>query len=117
MYSLPKDYKKAWIDALRSGEYRQEYNHLQCEGGFCALGVAYYAVSNIPQDTLEYKTSLSREFLENDCQGAYHVPEQLLNATTLSDCIVRMNDEADERGLHHDFNFIANWIEDVVEDE
>jgi len=32
--------KKAWVKALRSGEYKQTQGNLQARGGFCCLGVA-----------------------------------------------------------------------------
>ena len=31
--------KKLWVDALRSGNYRQGARHLRCGGSYCCLGV------------------------------------------------------------------------------
>lgn len=37
---MPKKQIRKWIDALRSGEYRQERRWLQTSGGYCCIGVA-----------------------------------------------------------------------------
>ena len=37
---IPKKDFKIWIDALRSGKYKQTYGRLHDEKGFCCLGVA-----------------------------------------------------------------------------
>lgn len=34
------DNAKAWVQALRSGEYQQAKGHLSKDGGYCCLGVA-----------------------------------------------------------------------------
>lgn len=39
MKPTKKDIKK-WCKALRSGEYKQGYGHLQTSSGYCCLGVA-----------------------------------------------------------------------------
>lgn len=106
MYSLPKDYKKAWVEALRSGEYQQEYHYLSCDDGFCALGVAYCAVSDIPQDILENKENLQ------DVEYDYDVPRGLRDGTMLNNQIIDLNDDKGQ-----DFEYIADWIEENVKDE
>ena len=111
MYSLPKDYKKAWVKALRSGKYQQEYNYLSCDDGFCALGVAYCAVSNIPKNELNYRENL------HDVEYAYWVklntvPGGLEDGTMLSEKIIDLNDDKGQ-----DFEYIADWIEENVNDE
>jgi hypothetical protein len=35
-----KEHRKLWIDALRSGDYKQATSQLRYEDGFCCLGVA-----------------------------------------------------------------------------
>lgn len=37
---IPKDKIQQWINALRSGEYKQGSGGLQSEEGYCCLGVA-----------------------------------------------------------------------------
>jgi hypothetical protein len=36
---LKPEVKKAWVQALRSGDYTQSTGRLRTEGGFCCLGV------------------------------------------------------------------------------
>lgn len=36
----PKEAVQEWIDALRSGEYKQSRNRLQDANGYCCMGVA-----------------------------------------------------------------------------
>lgn len=38
-YRLPEGVKKAWVQALRSGEYNQARGQLADSGGDCCLGV------------------------------------------------------------------------------
>lgn len=36
---MNQEIKKKWVDALRSGEYKQGTEHLKKDGCFCCLGV------------------------------------------------------------------------------
>lgn len=40
MKKLPKEFKKRWIAALESGEYKKGKERLQYRNTFCCLGVA-----------------------------------------------------------------------------
>ena len=40
LMKLPADFKKQWLDALRSGKYQQTDGYLHSGDGFCCLGVA-----------------------------------------------------------------------------
>lgn len=39
-YQLPKEFATMWVDALRSGDYKQGQNYLYNNGKYCCLGVA-----------------------------------------------------------------------------
>lgn len=39
-FKLPKDVKKKWVAALRSGKYEQGRQFLESNGEYCCLGVA-----------------------------------------------------------------------------
>jgi hypothetical protein len=39
MYKLPEEVKTKWVAALRSGDYKQDYDTLNSGEGFCCLGV------------------------------------------------------------------------------
>lgn len=36
---MPKELKTKWLEALRSGEYKQTQGALECDGSYCCLGV------------------------------------------------------------------------------
>ncbi len=40
MEKLPQEFKKKWVAALRSGEYKQGKTFLCKDGKYCSLGVA-----------------------------------------------------------------------------
>lgn len=47
--TLNRDRIQLWLEALRSGEYRQVHGTLGSEGGYCCLGVACeVAIKNGP---------------------------------------------------------------------
>lgn len=37
---MNEDFKKKWVEALRSGKYPQARGHLRTDSGYCCLGVA-----------------------------------------------------------------------------
>lgn len=94
--TISKEQIRQWVEALRSGEYKQGKGHLHSKGGYCCLGVFAKAV-------LGYKDSyLSRE--KEGPVGVYTKLEGLLGSrlrATLTD----MNDKG--KG----FNKIADFIE------
>ncbi len=40
MAKLKEEFKRKWVAALRSGEYKQCTEYLELAGGYCCLGVA-----------------------------------------------------------------------------
>ncbi len=103
---MNKAIKKKWIDALRSGQYRQTRDKLKSRnGGFCCLGV----LCDIQDATWRWK--------EGDLyfvgQEAFLPPEKYrhdLSHETICNLAYR-NDG--EEGYHkHSFSEIANYIED-----
>lgn len=46
---MNKDIKKKWVEALRSGDYKQTRLRLQDKGGYCCLGVLHL-VTETPLD-------------------------------------------------------------------
>lgn len=49
---LPEDFKKRWVAALRSGEYKQGKSNLYIDGKYCCLGVACI-VAGMTHDTID----------------------------------------------------------------
>lgn len=109
---LPPDFKKKWLEALRSGEYKQGIGTLYNEHGneYCCLGVACKIAHPevIPPDS---------EFISNE----YHkklpnVPTVLLGEDETPRLLANMNDGVKLREgkilqPQHNFLEIADWIE------
>ena len=65
---MNKQYKKLWLEALRSGKYKQTTGQLGYNGGFCCLGVLC-EVTEMPyehQDTCLPKNIMSAAGLQSD---------------------------------------------------
>jgi hypothetical protein len=114
-YKLPKEYKKKWIEALESDKYDQDEGFLYNDCGyFCALGVAFHAVSGIPLDCLENIATLE------DVPYEYNkkVPDELSidvmvngGKNSLANQITYLNDNRS-----YSFKDIAIWIHNKVEE-
>ena len=124
-YSLPKEFKEAWIKALKGGNYVQgagtlrknpKYNHPDSKETYCCLGVAC-AVAGVPE---EY---ISGEWI--NYIGGYEydaVPEILHGGSDeneLVDALSCMNDsyrDDSKSSEEHKFSFedIADWIDDNI---
>lgn len=102
--------KQAWLDALRSGDYKQNYCYLKSEDGYCCLGVACdlkggsWVIDTEKEDAYDfvydgkvYKSSMNNSFL-GDFLG--------LDSKGMS-TLVNMNDSEE-----CNFNEIADWIEE-----
>lgn len=104
---LPEDFKKKWVDALRSGKYKQGKGMLYngSNDSYCCLGVAaevcgldmvlhgeHAAIPNIR----------TQEIMKVD----FKVPTEFANNQGLQNVLWRMNDEKDNT-----FEEIADYIE------
>ena len=105
---LPKQYKKKWITALRSGDYEQEDGTLYSCGTFCALGVALHVCNGISLDNLEELNQPSdlEPYLTDTEYRA--IPREIRHGD-LRDYVIDLNDN--ER---YSFNMIADYIEENV---
>ena len=95
------DLKKAWIDALRSGDYKQCSNVLHYGSGFCCLGV----LLDIEGETWIAKAN--GYFSANNDHGLFQSETRkrlglLFKAET---GLAKMNDTGEN------FSVIADWIE------
>jgi len=109
-----KELKRVWLEALRSGDYKQTTGtlHNTDDGGFCCLGVAAY-VWGIA-DTKAIGVSLSRaEDYDDDIEGPSYV-YRTLDITIMGSSVGRhkvvekgitMNDNGEP------FTAIADMIE------
>ena len=120
-YSLPWRFKKAWIKALKSGDYIQGTGTLRKEEedtltnndivSYCCLGVACI-VAGIPEEFID------GEWIEYQQDGFDYekVPEVLhgvADSNELAKVLSEMNDSCSPDKDHHRFNFddIADWID------
>ncbi len=116
-YKLPKKIVEPWLEALRSGKYKQgqEYlfrDYVDNENGdsikgeyYCCLGV----LGQINSCTL-YPFS-ETVLAELDSDMINNLPQELLHAKTpLVDKLIHMNDSENKS-----FKQIADWIEENCE--
>ena len=114
---LPTEFKKKWVEALRSDNYLQG-NEVLCNPTtyvevtdsyvptYCCLGVAC-AMQGIPNSTLNGWGFIDE--LDNDLVTAHEIPEQLIKDNMKSQVIDFLSSENDEGA---DFHEIADWIEE-----
>jgi hypothetical protein len=100
---LPKQFKRKWVAALRSGKFKQAQESLYNDGGYCCLGVAcvIHAGRKIrPKNTpMPTKALLPKEVFESLFTGKEYMAGKLAS----------MNDEK-----NWSFNRIAAWIEKTL---
>ena len=122
-YSLPREFKEAWIKALKSGNYtqgagalRRENEQLIDKPEYCCLGVAC-SVAGVPE---EY---ISGEWIETDYSFEMdqysEVPEVIHGGSDdneLVSVLSTMNDTHTADTSEHKFSFedIADWIDDNI---
>lgn len=106
----PQELRKQWVDALRSGKYRQGQRRLRIDGGFCCLGV----LCDLHPEAGQWKeygvevTLASHEFVSHGWRSAANAPPELYAAMQLpfhADYLAMLNDQG------YSFEQIANIIE------
>ena len=60
---MKADIKQRWVDALRSGKYKQDIGHLRTRKGFCCLGVLCDVYS--PENWVATGETINDEVFEN----------------------------------------------------
>lgn len=97
MKKLAKEFKEKWVNALRSGEYKQGKNalHNQFFGTYCCLGVA--------EDILKIKSASTA------CLVGDGFPEAIRGAASSNDLVALLTNMNDNQGKS--FSEIADYIE------
>ena len=100
--ALTPEFKKRWVEALRSGEYSQGDSYLMSpiangEDLYCCLGVAC--------DIRGIKLGYNEQFPQED----YDVPAILKEKHDIAMFLAEKNDDND-----WSFNRIADWIEEYL---
>lgn len=108
---LNKKFKRKWVNALRSGKYKQGDSYLldPVNNTHCCLGVAC-AISNIPKDELEFQNFIYSGIVRFNAETLNASDKAALNALSkeqaLQDKLANFND-----GNKLSFKWIASWIE------
>lgn len=106
-----------WLEALRSGEYKQAQGVLKCEHGYCCLGVPAEIsgvpfkesyVSQDPKRGLVYNADFGNTINVANVPGNWH--HQLTNVGLAVDTLIDFNDGNTPRGVVP-FSEIADYIE------
>lgn len=112
---MNKEIKKKWVDALRSGEYKQTRGRLRYDDCFCALGVLADLVvkeQKVDEKGEPYYSWLCGILFVKGSGHPYDVaiPQQLIYDVGLgygeTDFVVDLNDDRQKT-----FNEIADIIE------
>jgi hypothetical protein len=100
---MMKTWKKKWIKALRSGNYKQTRGTLKNDEGFCCLGVLcdiHPKVTWGERDAANFEFEVSESELPREFRLHLGIPKNKHNR------LMHLND-----GLRQDFSEIADWIE------
>ncbi len=118
---LDPELKKQWVDALRSGEYKQTKGtlHNLDDGGFCCIGVACVVWGIATPEQMGVRqgdTDGDGYYLSGGPQCCYEDWQNVLMQTCTWDFVsptqtnlTKMNDSG-----NYTFNEIADWIEEKL---
>jgi hypothetical protein len=124
---LPVDFKFQWLNALRSGTYRQGDGYLHRNDSFCCLGVAIDLIDNTVWKQANTGVGCSVNKVYGAISGATGYPhtgdlpsdiEEVLGQKTEFPSDTEDEFRSVVRHLAHlndngsDFNQIATWIEE-----
>lgn len=105
------DYKRLWIEALRSGEYKQGQRTLRRNGRYCCLGVlCEVAREAVGGDWEIHGDTIADTFTVSDVDAVSLPPVEILDATGLWLNSARRLANLNDSGLF-DFEKIAAIIE------
>ncbi len=104
---LTAEEKKLWVEALRSGDYKQTKGtlHNLDDGGFCCLGLGALVLNVSSKQYMGVHAGNSRE----GPQSVYQWWANRLGNPSVN-LLTRMNDRGDT------FDEIADWIDVRIED-
>lgn len=101
---MNSEIKKKWVEALRSGLYKQGTGRLRCNDNYCCLGVLCDITDKSKWRMTEYNFYYGSQF----CHSAYPSETKKFGLSKSEvEHLIYLND-AENR----DFNQIANYIEE-----
>lgn len=99
-----------WVEALRSGDYKQGTSFLHKGTKFCALGVLMDILSTKEWLPAKVSPSISEDVMQIDGRVAQLSLDVQRDARISRDDMVRLADISD-RGMS--FSKMADWIEEM----
>lgn len=116
---LPSEVKKKWVDALRSGAYKQGDGLLIYDDGYdttcCCLGVLG-VICGIPTEEMQDVEFLNSDQLGNEVLNKTPLPKEFLENEELQEFLGGMNDGVfkgnPRKFIKWNFSQIADWIEE-----
>lgn len=103
MEKLPEDFKKKWVEALRSGKYKQGQYNLYDAGRFCCLGIAGL-LNGLTCEQMQGKSSLAQDIYKQ-------VTPVPLDDDTLNSLTIMNDGSGPESNQRKSFSEIADYIE------
>ena len=101
---MDSEIKQNWIDALRSGDYRQGFEHLCLEGRYCCLGVL---ASVLPDEEVIFEHGAVGYVDGREDKLSLRLLAKVGMTSNTQNVLMEMNDDR-----RMDFEDISNWIED-----
>ena len=117
---MNQEIKRRWVEALRSGEYKQGREALKCQGQFCCLGVLcdLHAKETNTKWVDHINKDFSSDYLDQDSvlpiqvmdwAGTQGSDPVITTRESISRCITHYND-----GERYDFIQLADLIEQYL---
>ncbi len=111
--ALTIEEKRLWVEALRSGEYKQTKGtlHNLDDGGFCCLGLGALVLGIASKDYMGVVPYVCEDGEKEICdEGPGYVYDYWRGKTSkdVINILTKMNDRGDT------FAEIANWIEEKM---
>ena len=107
-FRLPKEFKDRWLEALRSGKYRQGKVFFHADGEecdeYCVLGIAGLIAGYTKEELNGYAT-----YGKKSCKPKKDLPKELIGFNALVSNLTVMNDHG------YTFIFLADYIERNVQ--
>jgi hypothetical protein len=105
--------KQKWVDALRSGDYKQGQDHLRTNSGFCCLGVLCDLY--IKENQLEWEPSTHYKNFYVFQDMATILPLSVVEWSGVEGCNPHINDGESTLAKLNDRGSTFNEIADVIE--
>jgi hypothetical protein len=114
---MPKELKQKWLDALRSGEYKQATGALKNGNGYCCLGVLQMVADGKVESCHGKPEEMpSEQWLEDhNISFSYHGMDCISPKFYIQGSREWFGADELNDNLEYDFNKIANYIEKGIE--